>query len=118
MVSHIADVDYIITGSEVEALILENNLIKKNLPKYNINLRDSKRYAYIMLTKEEFPRLVIARRKTGDGTYFGPFTSAEKRDTVMDMANHLLKLRTCRRLPKNHASGPTWDTAAPHAPGR
>ena len=100
MVSRIAGVDYIITGSELEALILENNLIKKNLPKYNINLRDSKRYAYIMLTKEEFPRLVIARRKTEDGTFFGPFTSAEKRDAILALASRLMKMRKCRKLPK------------------
>ncbi|MFZ2456384.1 MAG: excinuclease ABC subunit UvrC [Candidatus Altiarchaeia archaeon] len=100
MVGNIADLDYIITGNELEALILENNLIKKNLPKYNINLRDSKRYAYIMLTKEEFPRLVIARRKIDDGIYFGPFTSAEKRDALLRMASSLLKMRKCKKLPK------------------
>ena len=100
LVGNIGDIDYIITGNELEALILENNLIKKNLPKYNINLRDSKRYAYIMLTKEEFPRLVIARKKIDEGTYFGPFTSAEKRDALLRMASGLMKIRKCKKLPK------------------
>jgi excinuclease ABC subunit C len=100
MVGNIGDIDCIITGNELEALILENNLIKKNLPKYNINLRDSKRYAYILLTKEDYPRLVIARRKTVEGTYFGPFTSAEKRDALLRMAAGLMKMRKCKKLPK------------------
>ena len=100
MVDKVASVDCIITGNEKEALILENNLIKKHLPKYNINLRDAKRYAYIMLTKEEYPRLAVARRKDEEGIYFGPFTSAEKRDALLRMANNLMKMRTCRKLPR------------------
>src|SRR3989344_2344755 len=63
LVEKIGSIDYIVTDSEIEALILENNLIKKHLPKYNIDLKDSKRYAYIMLTGEEFPRAVIARER-------------------------------------------------------
>ena len=100
LVAIIASVDYIITANEKEALILENNLIKRHLPKYNIDLRDSKRYAYIMLTKEDFPRIVIARRKDDEGTYFGPFTSAEKRDAILRLANNLFQMRTCRKIPK------------------
>lgn len=100
LVENISSIDYIITSNEKEALILENNLIKKHLPKYNIDLRDSKRYAYIMLTKEDFPRLVIARRKSEDGNYYGPFTSAEKRDALMRMSNNILRMRTCKKIPK------------------
>ena len=100
LVDNIASLDYIITANEKEALILENNLIKKHLPKYNIDLRDSKRYAYVMLTKEDYPRLLVARRVSDEGTYFGPFTSAEKRDALLRMTNNLMKLRTCRKMPK------------------
>ncbi len=100
LVSHINSVDTIITKNEKEALILENNLIKKHQPKYNIDLKDSRRYAYIMLTKEEFPRLIIARNKSEDGYYFGPFVSAEVRDNILKIANNMFKIRTCRKLPK------------------
>ncbi|MBN2250825.1 MAG: excinuclease ABC subunit C [Candidatus Altiarchaeota archaeon] len=97
---NIRSVDYIITGNEKEALILENNLIKKHQPKYNIDLKDSRRYAYIMLTKEEFPRLLVARQKKGEGRFFGPFTSAHERDVLLRLAGNLFSLRTCRRPPK------------------
>jgi excinuclease ABC subunit C len=100
LVRNIDSVDFIITKNEKEALILENNLIKKNQPKYNIDLRDSKRFAYILLTKEDYPRLVIARKKLDEGRYFGPFVSAEKRDSILYFANNVFRLRTCRKLPK------------------
>lgn len=100
LVSHIESADFIVTDSEVEALILENNLIKKNRPKYNIDLRDSKRYAYIQLTAEDFPRLLLARRRDEKGKYFGPFVSAEERDYVLSVLIKAFKLRTCKRLPK------------------
>ena len=83
LVENIDSVEFIVTNTEVEALILENNLIKKHNPKYNIDLRDSKRYAYIKITDEEFPRLLIARKKETDEEYFGPFTSGEKRDYIL-----------------------------------
>lgn len=100
LVEHIETVDFIITKNEVEALILENNLIKKNHPKYNIDLRDSKRYAYIKITKEEFPRLLIARKKDDNSDYFGPFTSGEKRDYVLQTLIRTFKVRTCKKMPK------------------
>lgn len=100
LVSKIDSVDFIITNSESEALILENNLIKKHQPKYNINLKDSKRYAYIKITKEEYPRVIIARVKKNDGTYFGPFVSAVSRDYIIELLNKSFKLRTCKKLPK------------------
>ena len=99
MLEKAVSVDTIVTRNEKEALILESNLIKIHQPKYNINLRDSKRYAYVMLTKEESPRIVVARKRTEDGDYFGPFPSAENRDEVLRFASNLFKLRTCRRLP-------------------
>jgi len=100
LVKNIDDVDFIITNNEVEALILENNLIKKNKPKYNIDLKDSKRYAYIRLTKEEWPRLVIFRDKKEKGKYFGPFVSAKERDYILKLLVKTFKIRTCKRLPK------------------
>jgi len=99
LVENIDTVEYIVTDSEVEALILESNLIKKNQPKYNINLKDSKRFAFIELTNEEFPRLLTAR-KIGKGTYFGPFTSGSERNHLLKLLVRLFQLRTCKRMPK------------------
>ena len=92
--------DFFVTGTEVEALILENSLIKKHQPRFNINLRDAKQYAYIQLTAEPFPALRIARRATGDGHFFGPFVSAQERDYIRDVVRKTFRLRTCRKLPK------------------
>jgi excinuclease ABC subunit C len=100
LVEQIDSVDLFITDTEVESLILENNLIKKHLPKYNILLKDSKRYAYIQLTNEEYPRLLLARKKEGEGTYFGPFVSGETRDYILDLIRKTFMIRTCKRLPK------------------
>ncbi|KAF5428146.1 excinuclease ABC subunit C [Candidatus Methanophagaceae archaeon] len=100
MVQKIDSVDFIVTDTEVEALILENNLIKKNSPKYNIDLRDSKRYAYIKLTHEKFPRLLIARRRDATGRFFGPFVSATSRDYILAALKKTFQLRTCKRMPK------------------
>ncbi|MDI9634064.1 MAG: excinuclease ABC subunit UvrC [Methanolinea sp.] len=100
MVSLIADIDFIVTANEVEALVLENSLIKAHQPRFNINLRDAKSYAYILLTDEEFPRITIARKMEGRGTYFGPFTSAEERDQVLSVVKKVFRLRSCRTLRK------------------
>ncbi|MCZ9311801.1 MAG: GIY-YIG nuclease family protein, partial [Methanocorpusculum sp.] len=80
LVQTIADVEYIVTGTDEEAYLLENSLIKRHQPKYNIDLRDAKSYAYIELTKEEFPRITIARKAKGAGQFFGPFVSGKERD--------------------------------------
>jgi excinuclease ABC subunit C len=100
LVSHIETLDFIVTDNEVEALILENNLIKKHKPKYNIDLKDSKRYAYIEITNEDYPRIVIARNNEGKGTYFGPFTSGISRDHILYTLKKTFRLRTCKRFPK------------------
>jgi excinuclease ABC subunit C len=100
LVSHIDSVEYFVTDTEVEALLLENTLIKRHQPKYNINLKDAKTYAFIELTNEEFPRLLIARRKQGDGKFYGPFISAQERDHVLVFLNRTFALRTCKKLPK------------------
>jgi len=94
------NVDFIVTNNEVEALILENNLIKKNTPKYNIDLKDSKRYAYLEITNEEFPKLEIERKTKSDGKLYGPFTSGQKRDYVRDLLIKTFKIRTCNKMPK------------------
>jgi len=100
LVKNISSVDFFVTDSEVEALILENNLIKKHKPKYNIDLKDSKRYAYIRKTSEEFPRFLIARKREGEGKFFGPFVNAASRDNVLETVQKIFKIRTCKRLPK------------------
>lgn len=98
MLEHVDSVDYIVTSNEVEALVLENSLIKKHKPRYNINLKDSKRYAYLRLTDENFPRLMIARQRKG--RVFGPFVSAQERDNVLATLKKIFRLRTCKKMPK------------------
>jgi excinuclease ABC subunit C len=100
LVERIDSVDFIVTDNEIEALILENNLIKKHQPKYNIDLKDSKRFAFIQETDEDAPRLIIARKMIGKGKFFGPFTSAEERDNLIRLLNKLFMLRTCKRFGK------------------
>jgi excinuclease ABC subunit C len=100
LVSNISSVDFFITDNEVEALILENNLIKKFKPKYNIDLKDSKRYAYVQITDEEFPRLLLSRKRGKDGKYYGPFVSGASRDYVMDALIKIFGIRTCNKMPK------------------
>lgn len=100
LISNIKSIEFFITNNEIEALLLENNLIKKHKPKYNIDLKDSKRYAFIQLTDEKFPRLLIARKKTHKGKFFGPFTSATERNHVIKLLRKLFKIRTCKRMPK------------------
>ena len=107
-------VDFIVTNTEVEALLLENTLIKKHLPRYNIKLKDSSRYACIELTDELFPRIRISRKASGKGSFFGPFTSARERTFVYQLLRKTFGLRTCKRLPKRaclryhlgHCTGP------------
>ena len=98
LVGQIRDLDYIVTGNELEALILESNLVKKHRPRYNIILRDDKHYPFLRLTTdEEFPRLVVARRVQKDGsTYFGPFYPATAMRQTLRLVRQLFPLRTCR----------------------
>lgn len=101
LVAAIASVDVMVTNTETEALLLENNLIKKHLPKYNIDLKDAKRFAYIELTREPFPRIGIARRtRREDAVYFGPFVSAAARDEIIRVIRRVFLLRSCKKLPK------------------
>ncbi|MCK9545040.1 MAG: excinuclease ABC subunit UvrC [Novosphingobium sp.] len=101
LVENIYSVDFIVTKNELEAFLLENNLIKKNKPKYNVIFKDSKEYTYLSFTKEDYPRLFILREKPKKGQVaFGPFTSAENRDNLLKYINKYFKLRTCKTLPK------------------
>lgn len=99
MVEHIAYFEYIVVDSELEALVLENNLIKEHRPKYNTLLRDDKTYPYIKVTLEEdFPRVMFSRRmKKDQNKYFGPFTSADSVRETIDLVQKLYQLRTCNR---------------------
>ena len=104
MVSHIQYFEYIITDSELEALVLECNLIKEHRPKYNTMLKDDKSYPFIKITVgEEYPRVLFARKmKHGAGKYFGPYTSAAAVKDTIELLCKLYKVRTCNRnLPKD-----------------
>ena len=94
LVRNISDVEYIVVNSEVEALILENKLIKKHKPKYNIFLKDSKTYAYIKVTDEKIPKIMFARKITDDGEYFGPFTDGSIRRELFDLTVRIFRLVT------------------------
>ena len=97
MVEHIADFYYIITATEIDALALENNLIKKYKPKYNILLKDDKTYPYIKAhTKEEFPRFSVTRKiKKKDGKYFGPFMGGIRCKDILDVVASVYNVRIC-----------------------
>lgn len=99
MVENITSFEYIITDSELEALILECNLIKENRPKYNILLRDDKTYPYIKVTmKEDYPRIIKTRRFVKDGgEYFGPFTNVTALNETLGILHQLFPIRTCKR---------------------
>lgn len=100
MVGKIADIEVIATSNEVEAYILENSLIKKHQPRYNIDLKDAKTYAYIRLTDEAFPRITIARSTSEPGRYIGPFVSARERDYVLSVVKRVFRLRSCAKMKK------------------
>ncbi len=97
LVSHIADFEVIITSSEVEALILENNLIKELKPRYNVNLKDDKTYPYLVITHEPFPRIFFTRQVKRDGsTWFGPYTEARQLRAILDLIGSIFPLRNCK----------------------
>ena len=96
LVEKIRDIDHVITGNDYEALILENNLIKKYNPHYNILLKDGKSYPMIRITKEDFPKVFTTRRIIKDGSeYFGPYPEAGKINQYMDLVDRLFSLRKC-----------------------
>jgi excinuclease ABC subunit C len=112
MVRRIADVDTIVVGSESEALLLEANLIKQHQPRFNIRLRDDKRYPYIKVTLQEpFPRVYVTRRLDNDGArYFGPYTDVAAMRQALEVIKRLYTVRSCRYdLPKDAPARPCLD---------
>lgn len=99
LVSSISDLEYIVTPTELDALILESNLIKEHRPRYNVCLKDDKQYPFIKITvKEDFPRIFLTRRKLQDGArYFGPYTSARSVRETLKLINQIFKIRLCKK---------------------
>jgi excinuclease ABC subunit C len=97
LVQEVSDLEYIVTDSEIEALILESTLVKKNQPRYNVNLKDDKSFPYLKLTvNEAFPRIFITRRVRRDGAlYYGPFLPASHARQTLKLIHRYFKLRTC-----------------------
>ncbi len=97
MVQQIADIEWIVVGSELEALILEMNLIKKYRPRYNVRLKDDKRYPYIKVHwADEFPKVTVTRQMVEDGSrYFGPYTSVWAVHQTLDVLRRLFPYLTC-----------------------
>lgn len=102
LVSEICDFTYVITESELEAFVLEINLIKEYDPKYNISLTDDKTYPYIALTNEKHPRLIVTReqKKKGFARYFGPYPNVKAARATCDLLNRIYPLRKCYRIPE------------------
>lgn len=98
MVSAVADFDYILCDGEMEALTLENTLIKEHSPRYNIKLKDAKSYPYIKITDEAYPRVTVTRKRAQDGgRYFGPYQSAKSANDAAEVVTRIFSLPTCRR---------------------
>ena len=96
MISKIADIEIITTDNEIEALILEQNLIKTQKPRYNINLKDDKSYPYIVITNEQFPRVFPTRKKRQDGSkYFGPYTDVKNMRFALKTVRDIFMIRSC-----------------------
>ncbi len=112
LVRHVEDVETIVVGSEAEALILEANLIKEHRPRFNIQLRDDKRYPYIKVTTQEpFPRVFVTRKLDDDGSrYFGPYTSVGSMRDALEIIKRLYTVRSCRyNLPREAPERPCLD---------
>ena len=103
MVSLVEDFDYIVCDTEIESLTLENVLIKKHTPKYNVKLKDAKSYPYVKITAEEYPKLFVTRERRSDKSkYFGPYRSAEDARGALEVVMKIFSLPTCRRsFPKD-----------------
>ncbi len=112
MIRKVEDVEIIVTDTEVEALILENNLIKRLKPRYNVNLRDDKSYPYICIKNERFPRVFPTRRVRQDGSrYFGPYTSVKHMRLMLDTIRSIFQLRTCSlNLAPEHIAADKYQT--------
>lgn len=97
LVKNVRSLEYLLTGNEVEALLLEAELIKEYQPRYNIRLKDDKAYPYIRISKEDFPCISFARRPSGDARYFGPYTSAQAVRRTIKLVGETFGIRSCRR---------------------
>ena len=99
LVENATDLDFLVTDSELEALILESNLIKRHRPHYNVRLKDDKRYPYIKITwQEDFPKITVVRRMQADGArYFGPYTSSAAMRQTLDLVRRIFPYLTCNR---------------------
>jgi excinuclease ABC subunit C len=95
MIGKIVDVELVVTESEVEALILEANLIKRLKPRYNVVLKDDKSYPYIVITNEAFPRVFVTRRKIPGGKYFGPYTDVKTMRFALKTVRDIFMIRSC-----------------------
>jgi excinuclease ABC subunit C len=100
LLSRSRSLDWIVVNNEVEALLLENKLIKQHTPKYNVNLKDAKTFAYIALTRERFPRLLTSRKVSPKLESFGPYTDGYMRQDLTRLVQKVFKIRVCRKLPK------------------
>ena len=106
LVDRIADIDFVVTDNEIEAFLLESNLIKRYRPVFNIELKDQQRYTYLKITDEPFPRLLVARRnRAGEfsgpkGKIYGPFVRGSSKYLTVGLLRKLFKIRVCNRLPK------------------
>ncbi len=100
LVSRVRSIDWIVVNSEVEALLLENKLVKQHTPKYNVNLKDAKTFAYISLTREPFPRILTSRKVSRKLESFGPYTDGFTRQDLQRLVVRVFKLRTCKTMPK------------------
>lgn len=99
LMRHFHHMDYMVTDTEKEALILESNLIKKHLPRYNIRLKDDKRFPYLQITSEDYPRLLITRSVREDGShYYGPFTDVTSVRSLLKLLKPVFQLRDCKRM--------------------
>lgn len=100
MVPQIVKIEFIVTDSEVEALILESHLIKKYKPKYNVLLKDDKKFPYFLITKEEYPRILVVRkqnRNTLQGKFFGPYTNSKAMYATLDLLKKIFPLKQCKQ---------------------
>src|SRR4029078_2401527 len=106
LVRKIVDIDFIVTDNEIEAFLLESNLIKRYRPVFNIELKDQQRFTYLKITDETFPRLLVARRnRNGDfyepkGKIYGPFVRGSSKFLTVGLLRKLFKIRICNKLPK------------------
>ncbi|MCC7573737.1 MAG: excinuclease ABC subunit UvrC [Candidatus Methanofastidiosum sp.] len=102
LMNRVDDIECIATDNETEALLLEYNLIKKYKPRYNIHFRDDKKYPYIKITNENFPRLIVSRKIEEDGAYyFGPYSDVGSARRMLALARNIFKLRSCKKMNKN-----------------